>query len=137
LSSFNYEYILFGLIAFDILLYFLLIEGILRQRRIFKIPKTSDAGETFAFFEKCYKESFPQDKDGFTWKEAIIKANRLVRVEDFEWEKIQKSLRDYEAYRYAGIGKNVKIDNSPILRLSISLREKTYSISKWRQWRKQ
>jgi len=123
------------MIAFDALLYFVLFEGILRQQRIFKIPKISNASEAFAFFEKCYKESFPQDKDGFTWKEAIAKANRLVHVEDFEWEKIQKSLRDYEAYRYAGIG-NVKIDSNPILRLSVSLREKTYSVSKWKQWRK-
>jgi hypothetical protein len=136
LTSFNYEYVLFGMVALDVLLYFVLIEGVLKQQRIFKMPKTPNATEAFAFFEKCYKDCFPQDKDGFTWKEAIAKANRIVRVEDFEWQKIQKSLRDYEAYRYAGIG-STKIDSYPILRLSVSLREKTYSISKWKQWRKQ
>jgi hypothetical protein len=130
----NIGSVLIALILVDIILYFLLVEGYIRHRRIFRFPKVSSSKEAFAFFETAYKEAFPLDKNGFTWGEAIEKANRVAQLDDFEWGKVKKSLKEYEAYRYAGIGSG-RFDTNPILRLAVSLREKVYSVTWWQKWR--
>ncbi len=124
--SSNLDLFLYGLIPVDVVLYFFLFEGYMRQRRMFKIPKVATPREAFAIFEGCYKQSFPQDRDGFTWGEAIKKVRRLTQLSDFQWEAVQKSLKQYEAYRYGGIGHAHDIDVFPILRLAILLRQKSY-----------
>jgi hypothetical protein len=97
----------------------------------------SNVDEAFAFFENSYKQTFPEDQDGFTWREAVSKAARMVELKNMEWDKVQKSLRDYEIYRYSGkSGGGEKIDSFPILKLGIKLRERTFSITQWERWRK-
>lgn len=104
----------------------MLIERYRRKRKMFRIPKISSLAEAFEFFETSYKESFPQDQDGFTWTEAITKARKAVQVKDFEWENIQRTLRQYEGHRYGGI-EVTKVDTYPILKLAIAIREKMYT----------
>lgn len=134
------SYVLYGLVPLDVILYIILIEGYLRQRRMFRVPNVSGADEAFAFFEASYKQTFPEDEDGFTWREAVAKAARMVELKDVEWDKVQGSLREYEAYRYDAAGKTRKngaeIDSFPILKLALRLRERTFSITKWERWRK-
>lgn len=110
----------------DVVLYFFVIQGYLRYRRLFEIPKISNPAEAFAYFERTYKELFPQEQDGFTWGEAIMRANNVAKLKDVEWQKVQESLKQYEAERYGGI-EGVQIDPFPILKLSISIREKIYT----------
>jgi hypothetical protein len=93
---------------------------------MFNVPKIATPKEAFALFERAYKQLFPKDRDGFTWGEAIRKARRVTELNDFQWEAVQKSLRQYEAYRYAGIGEGGDIDTSAILRLTVLLRQKRY-----------
>lgn len=121
------DLLLFLFAPLDVILYVFMIQGYLKYRRLFRIPKVSNAAEAFIFFEKTYKESFSQEQDGFTWGEAIVKANNLAKLKDAEWESVQRSLRQYEAYRYGGIEMK-QIDPLPILKLAISLREKAYTI---------
>lgn len=122
----NYDLVIYALVAVNIVLYVMLFEGYLRQRRMFKIPKVATPQEAFTFFERSYKQLFPQDRDGFTWGEAVRKARRLAQLNDFQWDAVQKSLKKYEAYRYGGIGQEQEIDTSAILKLAILLRQKNY-----------
>ena len=121
----NSDLALYILIPLDGLLYFVLINGYLKYKKLFKIPKVASPAEAFTFFETSYKELFPQDQDGFTWGEAITKANNLAKLKDFEWDQVQKSLRDYEAFRYGGI-ETQQIETYPILKLAVTMREKSY-----------
>lgn len=136
------SYVVYGLIPLDIILYIILIEGYLRQRRIFRIPKVSSVDEAFAFFESSYKQTFPEEQDGFTWREAVTKAARMAELKDVEWDKVQNSLREYEIYRYGTVREtknnvgSAEIDSFPILKLALKLRERTFSITKWERWRK-
>jgi hypothetical protein len=124
--SANTDLILIGLVALDVVLYVMLIEGYLRQRRMSKIPKVKTVAEAFAFFEKSYRESFPQETDGFTWGEAVAKTRRVIPLKDLEWDKVQRSLKAFEAYRYGRVGREEQIDAYPILKLAVSLRQKMY-----------
>jgi len=117
------DLILYGFITFDVILYIIFFEGLRRYRKVYNIPKIKSPEEVFAFFERSYKELFPQEQDGFTWGEAIAKASNLVHLRNYEWESVQKSLRQYEARRYGG-DEVRKIDIYPILKLTTSLRER-------------
>ncbi len=122
----NPDFIIYGLLAIDALLFVGLIEGYSRDKRFFKIPKVSAPTEAFAFFETSYKQLFPQERDGFTWQEAVKKAKGLTKISEYQWDRVQRSLEQYEAYRYGGIGQASEIDTFPILKLGILLRQKTY-----------
>jgi hypothetical protein len=124
LLSTNLVLLLFA--PLDVILYVFLIQGYVKYRRQFRIPKITNPMEAFSFFEQTYKESFSQEQDGFTWGEAITRANNLAQLKDLEWENVRYSLRQYEAYRYGGIEME-QIDPVPILKLAMRLREKAYS----------
>jgi hypothetical protein len=117
---------LYVLIPMNLVLYVMLIEGYKRDKRFFEIPKVAGITQALALFEKSYRQSFPQEKEGFTWKEAIKKANGLTNVSPSEAFTIRKVLEKYEAYRYGRIGQETQIDAIPILKLTVLLRKKRY-----------
>jgi hypothetical protein len=118
--------VIYALVAVNIPLYFMLYKGYQRDKRMFKIPRVASPKEAFDIFERSYRQAFPQEREGFTWGEAMKKAGRFTELSDFQWAAVQKSLKQYEAYRYAGIGEINQIDTSPILKLAMVLREKRY-----------
>jgi hypothetical protein len=120
--SVQLDFVLSILIALDAALYFFLIMGYLRNRNAIKVPKSPTPQEAFAYFEKSYMMAFPEDR-GFTWAEATAKASGLARLHDFEWERVQRSVRQYEAYRYGGITAQ-QVDTYPILKLATELHQK-------------
>jgi hypothetical protein len=120
------DLVIYVLVVVDVVLYFMLFQGYQREKRMFRIPKVSTPNEAFAFFERAYRQAFPQDKEGFTWGEAVRKARRLTELNDFQWDAVQKSLNQYEAYRYGGIGEGKEIDTYSIMKLAMLLRLKRY-----------
>jgi hypothetical protein len=118
--------ILYVLIPVNLVLYLMLAEGYLRDKRYFSIPKVAAPAEAFALFERAYRQSFPREQEGFTWEEAVKKVNQVVPVSDYLSNGVQKSLKQYEAFRYGGIGKAEQVDVAPILKLTILLRKKIY-----------
>jgi hypothetical protein len=123
----NPDLIIYVLVPVNMLLYFMMYRGYQRDKRRFKIPKVASPKEAFDIFERSYKQAFPQEQEGFTWGEALRNARLFTELTDFQWAAVQKTLRQYEAYRYAGIGEINQIDASSILKLAILLREKRYS----------
>ncbi len=119
--------VLYVLVPLNFVLYIMLVRGYLRDKRFFEIPKVATPAEAFALFERSYKQLFPQERDGFTWGEAVKKANSLTKISDFQSFGIQKSLEQYEAYRYGKIGQESQIDVGPILKLVSLLRKKIYT----------
>ncbi len=118
----NLDLVLYGLTVANVALYVLLLEGFVRYRRAMKTPKSLTSQEAFAFFEKTYKSVFPEDRT-FTWGEAAAKASGIVRLRMFEWQSVQRSVRQYEAYRYGNIAAQ-DVDAQPILNLALALRKR-------------
>lgn len=114
--------IVYGLVALDIVLYIVLIEGYFRNKRAFRIPKVSSAKEAFDYFESSYMAVFPQEQDGFTWGDALARS-RTLSLAGVDWESVENSIRQYEAYRYGGV-ETQKIDTYPIIKVAMLLRER-------------
>ncbi|MHB1907573.1 MAG: hypothetical protein ACYCQJ_01730 [Nitrososphaerales archaeon] len=114
--------ILYGLAAVNIVLYIVLIEAYLRNRRAFRIPKVSSAKQAFDYFESSYVAIFPQEQDGFTWGDALARA-RSLSLAGVDWESVENSVRQYEAYRYGGV-ETQNIDTYPIMKVAMLLRER-------------
>lgn len=115
-------YVLYAVVAVDLIVYLLLMTTLFRNRRSPKTLKTLSSSQAFAFFEKTYRSVFPEDHT-FTWMEAASKASGIVRLREYEWDLVQKCVRQYEAYRYGEIQGQV-VDTKPILKLALSLRKK-------------
>ena len=116
------DIILYSLVAVDIILYIVLFEGYLRNKRALRIPSISSPEEAFAYFERSYKRSFPNDQDGFTWGDALARA-RALSLRGIDWEKVEGTVRQYEAYRYGGV-ETQKIDTYPILKVAMLLNQR-------------
>jgi hypothetical protein len=117
------DLVLYGLVVVTMVLYVFLIEGYRRNKLASKTSRALTLQEAFALFEKTYKSVFPQDRS-FTWGEAAARASGVVRLTEYEWQGVQRSVRQYEAYRYGEIAAQ-DVDAQAILKLTLALRKKS------------
>jgi hypothetical protein len=86
-------------IALNIVVYIALIVGLIQWRKQ-RLPQFTGPTAPFQLLEAYVKRIFPDMKDGFTWREAIFRIENLGI--DLDWDKIQRDVGVYEAYRYGG-----------------------------------
>jgi hypothetical protein len=74
--------------------------GLIRavKRRHLRITNIEEA---FAILEKSLEASYPELPEGFTWSEVVtrLKSSSI----NLDWSDVERTLRQYEAYRYGGI----------------------------------
>ena len=117
----DFQFIIYGLIAANAVIYASLAFGYFRPKFFFRIPKVSEMTVAFGILEEALTKSFPDLPSGFTWAEGIARAKRLKL--SIEWREVDKMLGKYEAYRYGKEGL-VSGDTREVLKLAYSLPRK-------------
>ena len=84
-------------VALNAFAYVSLAIGLVQWRRQ-RLTLPADPVAAFRLLEVNLKRAFPDISEGFTWREAISRARNLKA--DIEWDKIEKDVNGYEAYRY-------------------------------------
>jgi hypothetical protein len=84
-------------VALNAFAYASLAIGLVLWRRQW-LPLPADSVAAFRLLEVNLKRAFPDISEGFTWREAILRARNLKG--DIEWDKIEEDVKVYEAYRY-------------------------------------
>lgn len=88
-----------GLIGLNAVGYGSLAIGALQYRRQLPVlPK--DGPGLFAFLDALLARVFPDLPPGFTWREGFQRLRSLDL--DVDWAEIERTLSEYEAYRYGG-----------------------------------
>jgi len=106
------------LIALNAAAYGALAAGIVVLRRLHG-PDPTDSRAAFGLLEKALRKAIPDLKDGFTWREGVGQAKR--KGLDLNWQELDRSLQDYEAYRY-GKGPDPGAPRPEMLKLLRELR---------------
>jgi hypothetical protein len=88
-----------ALIALNIIIYASLVFGLVVWRRG-SAPVPTDTKALYKLLEATLGKAFPELPEGFTWREALRRAKKERRELGMKWESIDKSIRNYEAYRY-------------------------------------
>lgn len=105
-------------VALNAFAYTSLAIGLVQWRRQ-RVPLPADSVAAFRLLEANLKRAFPDISEGFTWREAISRARNVEG--DIEWDKIEKDVKVYEAYRY-GDGPIPPTPGNEFLRLLKTLR---------------
>jgi len=86
------------LVPLNVIVYASVAVGLLQGRRRSAAAMRAGDHTTFGQLESALRERFPDMPEGFTMREG------LSRARSFEpglgWDRIEKSLERYEAYRY-------------------------------------
>lgn len=106
------------LFALNVLVYASLAAGLIAWRTT-RSPNPADALAAFAQLEAALRRAIPDLPDGFTWREAVSEARRRGLVSD--WKELDRTLGNYEAYRYGG-GPSPGAAQPELLRLLKALR---------------
>ena len=109
------------MIAANIGVYVFAIAGIIRAR-LRSVTRVNTIQQAFAILEKALKSSYPDLPKGYTWNEVVtrLKSSNL-RDQGLEWWDIEKTLREYEAFRYGGVAYSGNARISSVLKLAMSL----------------
>jgi hypothetical protein len=88
------------LILVNVAVYASIGVGVIHGRRRQKIIRPAGADTAFNQLESALNKRFPDLPQGFTMREGLSRAKSLEP--DLSWDRIQRSLEGYEAYRYGG-----------------------------------
>jgi hypothetical protein len=90
-----------GAIALNVAVYLSLAAAVVQWSRQ-RTPRPADAPGAFRLLELGLKRAFPDLPQGFTLREGLSRA-RLAGL-DMSWEDIDRTVADYEAYRFGAEG---------------------------------
>ncbi len=102
-----------GAVALNVAVYISLGAALLQLSRQ-RIPSPPDGRGAFTLLGSSLRRAFPDLPQGFTLREGLSRA-RLVGL-DMRWDEIDRTLADYEAYRYGG-GPAPNLPQSELMRL--------------------
>ena len=88
------------LIPVNVVVYASIAVGVIQGRRRRATVRPAGADSTFIQLESALNKRFPDLPEGFTIREGLSRARSLEP--DLGWDRIEKSLEGYEAYRYGG-----------------------------------
>ncbi len=86
------------LVPVNIAVYVSIAVGVIQTRRRRTAKKLAGSNTAFGLLESAMMKRFPDLPEGFTLREGLRRARSIEP--DLGWDKIERSLDGYEAYRY-------------------------------------
>jgi hypothetical protein len=83
----------------NVIVYASLVFGLVLWRRG-RAPLPTDTKALYKLLEATLGKAFPELPEGFTWREGLRWAKKEKRGLMMKWENIDKSIQNYEAFRY-------------------------------------
>jgi hypothetical protein len=90
-----------GAIVLNAAVYLSLAAAVVQWNRQ-RTPRPTDARGAFRLLEVGLKRAFPDLPQGFTLREGLSRARHAGL--DLSWDEIDRTVADYEAYRFGGEG---------------------------------
>jgi hypothetical protein len=113
------EYVL---LSANLIAYATAVIALLRRNR--RSPNNSTLEQAYGILDDALAKSFPDMKEGYTWKEAIIKLKSAKpRITQIDWTDLENTTRRYESFRYGGVDYG-DADASTVLRLAQTLQRR-------------